>query len=178
MQILSIMVERSAVCRKMRGLFSNVRRHPAVGGDSMMKKRTEQHAKTLRREAAEREAAQCALRQSQELALRQERLAAVGRLVAGLAHELNNIFTIIQGHASLLLDNPNMNQDAIKSITHINDGVERAAALVKQILAFSHRQDSPAAENAPEKTAPNTGAPRTRAGGETVLVAGDASPNP
>jgi signal transduction histidine kinase/ActR/RegA family two-component response regulator len=94
----------------------------------------------LRQEVAEREAAQRALQNSQDLTLRQERLAAVGRLAAGLAHEFNNILTVIQGHASLLLDNPNMDEDSVKSITHITEGVERTAALVKQMLAFSRKQ--------------------------------------
>ncbi len=108
------------------------------------RKRAEQERERLvgdlRQEVAERKEAQRALQQSQELTLRQERLAAVGQLAAGLAHEFNNILTIIQGHASLLLDNPNMDEDAIKSITHITDGVERTATLVKQMLAFSRKQ--------------------------------------
>jgi len=130
--------------------------------DEAIRRLTDQSAKDLQREVAAREAAQHALRQSQELALRQERLAAVGRLAAGLAHQLNNILTIIQGHASLLLDNPNMDQDAIKSIAQITGGVDRTAALVKQMLAVSREQDFPAAENPPEKPPPDTGAPRTR----------------
>jgi two-component system cell cycle sensor histidine kinase/response regulator CckA len=100
----------------------------------------EQSAKNLQREVSEREMAQRALQESQELTLRQERLAAVGQLAAGLAHEFNNILTIIQGHASLLLDNPDMDEDSIQSITHITEGVERTAALVKQMLAFSRKQ--------------------------------------
>ena len=104
------------------------------------------------------------------------KMEAVGQLAAGVAHDFNNILTIIQGHASLLLDNPNMDKDAIKSINHISDGVERTATLVKQMLAPGRNQDFPAAENAPENPAPNTGAPRARGGGETVLVAGDKAP--
>jgi two-component system cell cycle sensor histidine kinase/response regulator CckA len=100
----------------------------------------DQSAKNLQQAVAEREATQRALQESQELTLRQERLAAVGQLAAGLAHEFNNILTVIQGHASLLLDNPNMDEDSVKSITHITDGVERTATLVKQMLAFSRKQ--------------------------------------
>jgi nitrogen-specific signal transduction histidine kinase/ActR/RegA family two-component response regulator len=96
--------------------------------------------KSLQQEVAELKAAQSALQQSQEMVLRHERLAAVGQLAAGLAHEFNNILTIIQGHASLLMDNPNMDEDGIKSITHITEGVERTATLVKQMLAFSRKQ--------------------------------------
>lgn len=141
--------------------------------DEEIRRLTDQSAKNLQREVAEREAAQRALQQSWELTLRQERLAEVGQFAASLAHEFDNILTIIQGHASLLLDNRNMDEDAIKSITHITDGVERTAALVKQMLA---NIDFPAAENAPEKNPPNTGAPRACGGGETVLVVGDKAP--
>jgi signal transduction histidine kinase len=141
--------------------------------DEEIRRLTDQFAKNLRREVAEREAAQRALQQSQELIPGRESSASAGQLAANMAHEFNNILTIIQGHAALLLDNPRMDQDAIKSITHITGGVERTAALVKQLLALSRRQDFPAAENAPEKTPPGTGAPRMRGGGETVLVTED-----
>jgi two-component system cell cycle sensor histidine kinase/response regulator CckA len=100
----------------------------------------DQWTKSLQQEVAERKQAQHALQESQELIMRQERLAAVGQLAAGLAHEFNNILTIIQGHASLLLDNPALDEDAIKSVTHISDGVERTAKLIKQMLAFSRKQ--------------------------------------
>lgn len=99
-----------------------------------------QWTKSLQLEVAERKEAQRALQESQALTLRQERLAAVGQLAAGLAHEFNNILTIIQGHASLLLDNPTMDEEAIKSLNHITDGVDRTAGLVKQMLAFSRQQ--------------------------------------
>jgi signal transduction histidine kinase/ActR/RegA family two-component response regulator len=100
----------------------------------------DQWTKSLRQEVAERKEAQRALQASQELLLRQERLAAVGQFAAGLAHEFNNVMTIIQGHASLLMDNPSLDEDSIRSLAVINDGVERTARLVKQMLAFSRKQ--------------------------------------
>jgi PAS domain S-box-containing protein len=103
-------------------------------------KERERLLRELQQEVADRKEAQRALQETQEMTLRQERLAAVGRLAAGLAHEFNNILTIVQGHASLLLDNPNMDEDSVKSVTHITEGVERTAALVKQMLAFSRKQ--------------------------------------
>jgi two-component system cell cycle sensor histidine kinase/response regulator CckA len=96
--------------------------------------------KSLRQEVAERKQAQRALQENQELMLRQERLAAVGQLTAGLAHEFNNITTIIQGHASLLMDDPNLGEDSVKSLSHITDSVERMAKLIRQMLAFSRKQ--------------------------------------
>ncbi|HZM02567.1 MAG TPA: response regulator [Candidatus Saccharimonadales bacterium] len=108
--------------------------------DAEVFKLVDQWTKSLQQEVAERKDAQRALQDSQELIMRQERLAAVGQLAAGLAHEFNNILTIIQGHASLLLDNPALDEDAINSVTHISDGVERTAKLIKQMLAFSRKQ--------------------------------------
>jgi signal transduction histidine kinase/ActR/RegA family two-component response regulator len=99
-----------------------------------------QLVKSLQQEVTERKEAQRALQASQEFVMRQERLAAVGQLAAGLAHEFNNILTITQGHASLLMDNPNLDEDSIKSLAIINDSVERTAWLVKQMLAFSRKQ--------------------------------------
>ncbi|HEY3914643.1 MAG TPA: ATP-binding protein [Verrucomicrobiae bacterium] len=96
--------------------------------------------RSLQQEVAERKEAQRKLQESQELLLRQERVAAVGQLAAGLAHEFNNILTIVQGHVSLLMDNPNLDSESFKSLNHINDGVERTAKLIKQMLAFSRKQ--------------------------------------
>jgi signal transduction histidine kinase/ActR/RegA family two-component response regulator len=100
----------------------------------------DQWTRSLKQEVAERKEAERALQASQEFVMRQERLAAVGQLAAGLAHEFNNIMTIIQGHTSLLMENPNLDEDSIRSLAIINDGVERTARLVKQMLAFSRKQ--------------------------------------
>jgi two-component system, cell cycle sensor histidine kinase and response regulator CckA len=96
--------------------------------------------KSLQQEVVERKQAERALQESQETIMRQERLAAVGQLTAGLAHEFNNSMTIVQGHASLLMDNPNLDEESIKSLAHITDSVERMAKLVRQMLAFSRKQ--------------------------------------
>jgi signal transduction histidine kinase len=96
--------------------------------------------RSLQQEVAERKQAQRALQESQEFIMRQERLAAVGQLAAGLAHEFNNVLTVVQGHAFLLMSNPNLDEESIKSLNHINDGVERTAKLIKQMLALSHKQ--------------------------------------
>jgi signal transduction histidine kinase/ActR/RegA family two-component response regulator len=96
--------------------------------------------RSLKQEVADRQQAQQSLQESHEQVLRQERLAAVGQLTAGLAHQFNNITTIIQGHASLLMDNPNLDEDSVKSLAHITDSVERMAKLIRQMLAFSRKQ--------------------------------------
>jgi signal transduction histidine kinase/ActR/RegA family two-component response regulator len=96
--------------------------------------------KSLQQEVAERKQAQWALEENQQSMMRQERQAAVGQLTAGLAHEFNNIMTIVQGHASLLMEHPNIDQESAKSLGHITEGVERMAKLIRQMLAFSRKQ--------------------------------------
>ncbi len=100
----------------------------------------DQWTKSLQQEVAERKQAQRALQESQDWIMRQERLAAAGQLAAGLAHEFNNILTVVQGHAFLLLNNPALDEESLKSVNHINDGVERTARLIKQMLALSRKQ--------------------------------------
>ncbi|MFN7139440.1 MAG: PAS domain S-box protein [Limisphaerales bacterium] len=69
-----------------------------------------------------------------------QKMEAIGQLAAGVAHDFNNILTIIQGHTSLLLE-----QDALAAVTQealkqVDLAAERAANLTKQLLAFSRKQ--------------------------------------
>ncbi len=69
---------------------------------------------------------------------RAQKMECVGRLAGGVAHDFNNILTIIQGHASLLMGEvltPSQH-DAAEEITVAAD---RAANLTRQLLAFSRR---------------------------------------
>jgi PAS domain S-box-containing protein len=68
------------------------------------------------------------------------RMEAVGRLAGGIAHDFNNLLTIIKGYTELARarseDRPALRSD----IERIDDASERAAALVRQLLAFSRKQ--------------------------------------
>ena len=76
-----------------------------------------------------------------EAQLRQaQKLEAVGCLAAGIAHEFNNLLTVIQGHTDLLSNKPLGTRSASASITRIAQASQRAASLTRRLLTFSHKQ--------------------------------------
>ncbi|HZC66032.1 MAG TPA: PAS domain S-box protein, partial [Candidatus Dormibacteraeota bacterium] len=68
------------------------------------------------------------------------RMEAVGRLAGGIAHDFNNLLTIVNGYAELALNRPGLPPGAAADVQQISGAAERAAALVRQLLAFSRRQ--------------------------------------
>ncbi|MGA2175980.1 MAG: ATP-binding protein [Verrucomicrobiota bacterium] len=68
------------------------------------------------------------------------KMEAVGQLAAGVAHDFNNILTIIQGHADLLHQFPGLPAACEKSARQIAAAAERASQLIKQLLMFSRKQ--------------------------------------
>lgn len=68
------------------------------------------------------------------------KMEAVGQLAAGVAHDFNNILTIIQGHADLLLHRINSDPQNEKPLKQICLASERAGALIRQLLMFSRKQ--------------------------------------
>ena len=71
--------------------------------------------------------------------LRKQNAQTIGRLAGGFAHHFNNILTIIDGQANLLLRNP---QDAktAEQLGQITSAANRAAALTRQLVAAAGRQ--------------------------------------
>src|SRR5208283_4095847 len=68
------------------------------------------------------------------------KMDAVGQLAAGVAHDFNNILTIIQGHADLLLQSRTLLAANEKSVRQISGAAQRASKLIKQLLMFSRKQ--------------------------------------
>jgi PAS domain S-box-containing protein len=67
-----------------------------------------------------------------------QKMEAVGRLAGGIAHDFNNVLTVVSGHAELLRDGADtQDQEDIKVIL---DAVQRASDLTRQLLAFSRQQ--------------------------------------
>jgi signal transduction histidine kinase/HAMP domain-containing protein/ActR/RegA family two-component response regulator len=72
------------------------------------------------------------LRQSQKM-------ESVGQLAAGVAHDFNNMLTIIQGYAGILLARPGLSRELLDPVQAIAFAAERAAGLTRQLLMFSRK---------------------------------------
>ena len=80
-------------------------------------------------------------RKALETQLQQSRkMEAVGRLAGGIAHDFNNLLTIISGYTEMALSRPHLPSEAHADIERIENASGRAAALVRQLLAFSRKQ--------------------------------------
>ncbi|MFG1430860.1 ATP-binding protein [Xanthobacter sp. V2C-8] len=87
----------------------------------------------------------CAIDTSEQKALeaqfaQSQRLQAVGHLAGGVAHDFNNVLTAIIGYCDLLLAKHRPSDPSFPDIMQIKQNANRAAALVRQLLAFSRRQ--------------------------------------
>jgi len=67
-------------------------------------------------------------------------MQAVGQLAGGIAHDFNNVLTAIIGFSELLLANHRPTDPAFQDIMNIKQNANRAAGLVRQLLAFSRQQ--------------------------------------
>jgi len=67
-------------------------------------------------------------------------MESIGQLAGGVAHDFNNILTVIQGHASMLRARTSLPDEIKGSINQILLAAERATTLTRQLLTFSRKQ--------------------------------------
>src|SRR5271157_4653628 len=76
----------------------------------------------------------------QENLVQSQKMQAIGQLAGGIAHDFNNVLTAIIGYSDLLLANHRPTDPSFQDIMQIKQNANRAAGLVRQLLAFSRRQ--------------------------------------
>jgi PAS domain S-box-containing protein len=82
-----------------------------------------------------------AARASLEMQLQQaQKMEAVGRLAGGVAHDFNNMLTVISGRAHMLLGRLKAGEPMHRDVDLIQKTSQRAVALTSQLLAFSRKQ--------------------------------------
>lgn len=99
-----------------------------------------QRALRERDDRRERKRAEEALVQSERQFRQAQKMEAVGRLAGGIAHDFNNLLTVIMGYSHVLATELGRQHPLYGKIEETQKAGERAAMLVRQLLAFSRKQ--------------------------------------
>ncbi|MEE4363887.1 MAG: ATP-binding protein [Desulfotignum sp.] len=82
------------------------------------------------------------LKMTQKQLAQSEKMASLGQLAAGVAHEINNPLTGVLFYASLLLERSDLDADAKEDLTYIVEDANRCKNIVKSLLVYSRSTDS------------------------------------
>jgi signal transduction histidine kinase len=80
-------------------------------------------------------------RQLESQVRQMQKMDAVGKLAGGLAHDFNNLLTVILAHSEILSEKVAGREEWSKGLREIHRAGERGAALVRQLLAISRKQE-------------------------------------
>ncbi len=92
------------------------------------------------RDIAQRKRDEAENKMLQRQLLHSQKMEAIGRLSAGVAHDFNNCLLAIFGYSDLLLERYQADPFLARNLTGLKEAGQRAAALTKQLLAFARRQ--------------------------------------
>jgi two-component system NtrC family sensor kinase len=80
-------------------------------------------------------------RRLQDQLLQSEKMSAIGQLIAGVAHDLNNPLASVVGFSDLLGEAPDVPPRLAEPLAVIRQEAERASAIVRNLLSFARRQE-------------------------------------
>ena len=81
----------------------------------------------------------------EEQVLQSAKLAALGELISGVTHEVNNPLAVVIGYSEMLLSEQNMNDESMEAVQSIHSEAERAKKVIQNLLSFA-RKHSPEKE--------------------------------
>lgn len=108
--------------RVLEASATNLLQHPAVNGIVINA-----------RDVTER-------RRLEDQLMRAQKMEAIGTLSGGVAHDFNNILTVILGHTEVLLQTLRSSPQIAEHLKSIDEASRRASSLTRQLLAFSRKQ--------------------------------------
>jgi two-component system NtrC family sensor kinase len=82
------------------------------------------------------------LREANAQIVQSEKLASLGKLAAGVAHEINNPLTGILLYANMVLDGMDANDTNRQKLQNVEEDANRCSEIVKNLLAYSRQTNS------------------------------------
>ena len=104
---------------------------------NLMLRGSEESKAELKKSISSLEKANVELRQAQEEIIRSEKLASIGRLASGIAHEIGNPIGIVLGYLDLLKGNELNTQERSDIIDRIGEEIDRVNRTIRNLLDFS-----------------------------------------
>jgi signal transduction histidine kinase/DNA-binding response OmpR family regulator len=80
------------------------------------------------------------LRRTLDRLQQSQRMESVGKLAGGIAHEVNNMMSVVLGCSDFVLQRPDLHPAVRADVEQVREAAERSAAITAQLLAFSRRQ--------------------------------------
>ena len=92
------------------------------------------------RDISERRQAEESLRKAEEQLRQARKIEAIGRLAGGVAHDINNLMTIVIGYGEMLLAQLPPDSPVLEQVKAMKEAGDRATSITRQLLAFSRKQ--------------------------------------
>ena len=70
--------------------------------------------------------------------LQSSKMMAIGELAAGMAHQIRNPLSIIRMHTYMLRESENLNEEDCRSLTYIDENVQKAGRIIDNVMNFWH----------------------------------------
>jgi len=137
-RLLQALADSTSVALENVGLYGSLQARIAERTEALeAAHRAEAEA---RRELAERLRAEAALQKTEQQLRQSQKMDAIGQLAGGVAHDFNNILSVILSLSSLALNELEAGSPLREDLAEIYKAGERAATLTKRLLAFSRQQ--------------------------------------